>query len=775
MRMFDPGVKINLRMFTMIPKILSAIFVLAIAPLALSQTFPPGGGSGSGGASGSYSIGSAAYTTAQPYFLPPGGGLAASTTEANVQGVATIAGTISNFSASVSAAPGASTLTFTWRKATPPGSSSDQVITCAITGSVTSCSDLTHNFPPAIGDLYDVKLVVTGGTFTGAMVLQWGAPGVAGPPGAAGATGPTGATGSTGTAGSTGAAGPTGPTGATGTAGSAGSAGATGPTGATGATGATGTGTAGATGPTGPTGATGATGTGSAGATGPTGATGATGATGGGGTGNAASVVTTTTSATPTFTCPSSSLGTVTDFALSTALTLNVTSSTLASCTTGQVLNFTLQQDATGNRTFAWPSGFQTCTISPIASAKTKASYWWDGSIGQLNSCIPDSGPSVPQTQSAPSGNAPSGSLFIWADSTDNNMEAKDSSGNLFKMFKSGADANPETGAVTKINGTTPGATCTNQVVTSVSSSAVPTCTTLTSTYVDSSIGLTGSGLNQFASTTSANLRAVLSDETGTGAAVFAGGNIGAATATSVNKVALTAPATGSTLTIADGKTLTANNTITLAGTDATTITFPATTGTIVGATATSTTTSQVLHASATAGYGTFSAIATGDLPTIPVAGGGTNLTSGTSGGVLCYTASGTLASSAALTANAIVIGGGAGVCPSGLSLSFSSQTDGSTITWAVASVPLANATVTLGGSRTLALTGLVNGGSYVLKVVQDGTGSRGLTLGSGCTWKVSGGGTGAITPSTAANAIDVLAFTYDGTNCYANFAKNFN
>lgn len=50
-----------------------------------------------------------------------------------------------------------------------------------------------------------------------------------------------------------------------------------------------------------------------------------------------------------------------------------------------------------------------------------------------------------------------------------------------------------------------------------------------------------------------------------------------------------------------------------------------------------------------------------------PVAKGGTGLASGTSGGVLAYTASGTLASSAALTANQLVIGGGAGVVPSSL------------------------------------------------------------------------------------------------------------
>jgi hypothetical protein len=48
----------------------------------------------------------------------------------------------------------------------------------------------------------------------------------------------------------------------------------------------------------------------------------------------------------------------------------------------------------------------------------------------------------------------------------------------------------------------------------------------------------------------------------------------------------------------------------------------------------------------------------------LPVANGGTGLASGTSGGVLAYTTSGTLASSGALTANAIVLGGGVGVVP---------------------------------------------------------------------------------------------------------------
>jgi hypothetical protein len=59
-----------------------------------------------------------------------------------------------------------------------------------------------------------------------------------------------------------------------------------------------------------------------------------------------------------------------------------------------------------------------------------------------------------------------------------------------------------------------------------------------------------------------------------TGTLATVNGALGTATATSINKVALTAPATGSTLTIADGKTLTANASLTLTGTDGKTLTL---------------------------------------------------------------------------------------------------------------------------------------------------------------------------------------------------------
>lgn len=56
---------------------------------------------------------------------------------------------------------------------------------------------------------------------------------------------------------------------------------------------------------------------------------------------------------------------------------------------------------------------------------------------------------------------------------------------------------------------------------------------------------------------------------------------LGVATATSINKMAITAPANGSTLAVADGKTFTVSNTLTFVGTDATTMTFPTTAATI--------------------------------------------------------------------------------------------------------------------------------------------------------------------------------------------------
>ena len=93
-------------------------------------------------------------------------------------------------------------------------------------------------------------------------------------------------------------------------------------------------------------------------------------------------------------------------------------------------------------------------------------------------------------------------------------------------------------------------------------------------------VALTTGKLSQFASTSSSELAGVISDETGSGALVFATSpslttpTLGVASVTSINKVAITAPATSATLTIADGKTLTASNTLTFTGTDASSVAF---------------------------------------------------------------------------------------------------------------------------------------------------------------------------------------------------------
>jgi hypothetical protein len=114
------------------------------------------------------------------------------------------------------------------------------------------------------------------------------------------------------------------------------------------------------------------------------------------------------------------------------------------------------------------------------------------------------------------------------------------------------------------------------------------TLTNCTNLPISSGVSGLGSGIATFLSTpSSANLRSAVTDETGTGGLVFATSptlvtpTLGVATATSLNKVTVTAPATSAVLTIADGKTLTVNNSITFAGTDATTMTLPSTNATI--------------------------------------------------------------------------------------------------------------------------------------------------------------------------------------------------
>jgi hypothetical protein len=85
------------------------------------------------------------------------------------------------------------------------------------------------------------------------------------------------------------------------------------------------------------------------------------------------------------------------------------------------------------------------------------------------------------------------------------------------------------------------------------------------------------------------------------------------------------------------------------------------------------------------------------------------------------------------------------------------------------------NASVTLGGNRTLSFSGSLIAGSYgTLVVTQDGTGSRTLTLPSTANKVLGSTSTTTIALSTSAGAKDILNFYYDGTNCFWNIGQGY-
>jgi hypothetical protein len=174
---------------------------------------------------------------------------------------------------------------------------------------------------------------------------------------------------------------------------------------------------------------------------------------------------------------------------------------------------------------------------------------------------------------------------------------------------------------------------------------------------------------------------------------------------------------------------------------------------------------------------------ASGLTGTVAVANGGTGLTSGTSGGILAYTATGTLASSAALAANKVVIGGGAGVVPSTTNLlgTAAAVTTGNYIQavgYADSVVALGNTgtainldvtggnvfTATLTGNATITLRYPVATGSssFTLILANDGTAGRTVAWAGG-SFRFPGGAA-SLSRTTTANAVDVwFFFTPDG------------
>lgn len=133
---------------------------------------------------------------------------------------------------------------------------------------------------------------------------------------------------------------------------------------------------------------------------------------------------------------------------------------------------------------------------------------------------------------------------------------------------------------------------------------------------------------------------------------------------------------------------------------------------------------------------------------TVPVANGGTGLTAGTSGGFLYFSAATTIASSGALTANAIVLGGGAGATPTTLAGTSGGVVYFSAANTAASSGALTASAIVLGGGAGATPTSLALG-----------TANRVLGMNSGATaheYKTIAAGTG-ITVNHTANQIEIV------------------
>ena len=90
--------------------------------------------------------------------------------------------------------------------------------------------------------------------------------------------------------------------------------------------------------------------------------------------------------------------------------------------------------------------------------------------------------------------------------------------------------------------------------------------------------------------------------------------------------------------------------------------------------------------------------------------------------------------------------------------------TDGATINWDTSSGQIA--TVTLGGNRTMAAPTNLKVGTYILHVIQDGSGNRTLSWNGVFKWPAGV----APTLTTTASRRDLFSFVCDGTNLYGSF-----
>jgi hypothetical protein len=298
----------------------------------------------------------------------------------------------------------------------------------------------------------------------------------------------------------------------------------------------------------------------------------------------------------PTFTTTIDGGATFGAFASSTALTLgytstaasttNISTGAVASATTktinigtggaaGSTTNITLGSSVGGTTAIASP----TVTVAGVADTATAATHYYvetatDGAIRPKT--LANATAELVTTTSVNSAAATTVGTVT--------------SGTWSASFGAVSGANLTNLTAGNLTGTIPSSVLGNSSLfigtTSIALNRTTASQTLTGVSIDGNAGtvtngaLTTGTLAQFAATTCSQLAGVISDETGSGSLVFAISptfttpTLGVASATTINKVTLTAPATGSTLTIADGKTLTASNTLTFTGTDSSSVAF---------------------------------------------------------------------------------------------------------------------------------------------------------------------------------------------------------